>query len=143
MDYTDDPCMNIFTKDQIDRMVTVLGNSPRRASLLVSPGATDPTTVANDLGIRSIVAPANTACPASITPAIEIRNYGSNTISSARIQLTVNGITIETKDFPLSLALLDTEVVAFSPVGLTASTTNVFHFHILLTNGGTDGKAIQ
>lgn len=30
MDYTDDLCMNIFTKDQKDRMITVLENSPRR-----------------------------------------------------------------------------------------------------------------
>src|SRR6267142_1822468 len=69
MDYTDDPCMNIFTKDQINRMVTVLGNSPRRASLLVSPGATDPVSVANDLGVRRIVAPTKTACPTTTAPA--------------------------------------------------------------------------
>lgn len=34
MDYTDDACMNIFTADQTTRMLTVLQNSPRRASLL-------------------------------------------------------------------------------------------------------------
>ncbi|MTI40486.1 M43 family zinc metalloprotease [Fulvivirga lutimaris] len=36
MDYTNDECMNIFTNDQIDRMRTVLENSPRRKSLLTS-----------------------------------------------------------------------------------------------------------
>jgi hypothetical protein len=36
MDYTNDDCMNIFTLDQKDRMMTVLDNSPRRASLLNS-----------------------------------------------------------------------------------------------------------
>ena len=40
LDYTDDECMNLFTKGQIDRMMTILENSPRRASLLIplSPG---------------------------------------------------------------------------------------------------------
>ena len=140
MDYTDDPCMNIFTKGQIDRMVTVLANSPRRASLLVSPGATDPASVAIDLGIRSVVAPAKTACPVTFAPTVEVRNYGSNTITSSRIQLTVNGAVTETKDFSLSLAPLNSVAAGFSPVSLTASTTNVFLFHILLTNGSTDGK---
>ncbi len=36
MDYTDDACMNIFTKDQRRRMRAVLESAPRRASLLRS-----------------------------------------------------------------------------------------------------------
>lgn len=36
MDYTDDVCMNIFTKNQIQRMQTVLQNSPRRTELATS-----------------------------------------------------------------------------------------------------------
>ncbi len=89
-------------------MVVILGNSPRRASLLVSPGATDPVTVANDLGTRNIIAPDMMACPISITPSVQIRNYGNNVISSSRIQLSVNGVVTETKDFSLNLNPLDT-----------------------------------
>ncbi len=36
MDYTNDTCMNIFTQDQKARILTVLQNSPRRASLTMS-----------------------------------------------------------------------------------------------------------
>ncbi|MEM6261708.1 MAG: PKD domain-containing protein [Bacteroidota bacterium] len=36
MDYTDDACMNMFTKDQKKRMRLVLENSPRRRSLITS-----------------------------------------------------------------------------------------------------------
>jgi gliding motility-associated-like protein len=35
LDFTDDECMNLFTQEQVMRMVTVLENSPRRASLLL------------------------------------------------------------------------------------------------------------
>lgn len=38
MNYTFDRCMNIFTNDQIARMHHVLQNSPRRKTLLDSPG---------------------------------------------------------------------------------------------------------
>lgn len=36
MDYTDDYCMSLFTKDQADRMHTVLANSPNRSTLPTS-----------------------------------------------------------------------------------------------------------
>ncbi|OIQ21713.1 MAG: hypothetical protein BM557_02635 [Flavobacterium sp. MedPE-SWcel] len=36
MDYTNDACMNIFTQDQKERMLIVMENSPRRASLKTS-----------------------------------------------------------------------------------------------------------
>jgi hypothetical protein len=38
MDYTQDKCMNLFTGDQVARIHVVLGNSPRRNSLLTSHG---------------------------------------------------------------------------------------------------------
>ena len=38
LDYTYDRCMNLFTNDQTLRMRTVIENSPRRKSLLTSPG---------------------------------------------------------------------------------------------------------
>ena len=44
MDYADDACMHIFTKDQVARMHVVLENSPRRKSLLTSPGLNPPIT---------------------------------------------------------------------------------------------------
>ena len=54
MDYTNDVCMNLYTKQQVERMLTVLENSPRRASLLTSEGLYDPTLVNNDLAIKEI-----------------------------------------------------------------------------------------
>lgn len=42
MDYTDDACMNIFTANQTTRMLTVLQNSPRRASLLTANSCLPP-----------------------------------------------------------------------------------------------------
>lgn len=39
MDYSDDACMNLFTQQQVDRMRTVLENSPRRKELRTSMAA--------------------------------------------------------------------------------------------------------
>lgn len=37
MDYTNDACMNMFTKNQVERMLYVLNNSDYRKSLIISP----------------------------------------------------------------------------------------------------------
>ena len=91
--------MNLFTVEQIGRMTTVLENSPRRASLLSSHGLSDPVPLANDLGIREVISPLDGECSSLVTPIIEVRNYGSNLVSSTRITLTIDGVLVETKDF--------------------------------------------
>ena len=142
MDYTNDVCMNLFTEGQVARMTTVIENSPRRLSLLTSHGLNDPAPVVNDLGIKTVLAPLSGECSTPVLPTIEIRNYGSNTISSARIQISENGSVVETKDFTFAPALgtLQSTTVSFSslifPVGSSLVT-----FNVLKTNGTTDGQS--
>ena len=54
MDYSDDQCMNLFSLNQVQRMWTVLANSPRRASLLT----------------------ANSCQPVSVTPGVLTAAFG-------------------------------------------------------------------
>lgn len=138
LDYTDDECMNLFTVGQVARMTTVIENSPRRASLLTSPGLDLPDPVPNDLGIRNIIFPDASVCSNTVTPVIEVRNYGSNTVTSARIRLAVDGVTLETKDFALNLGLFETAALSFNTIYIPSGSHNI-SFQILLTNGGTDG----
>lgn len=138
LDYTDDACMNLFTRGQVDRMTAVIENSPRRKSLLTSPALDPPASVANDLGIRKILAPSASTCNKTITPQIEIRNYGNNNVTSARIQLSINGHVTATQDFILDLEPLESTTVTFNTITVTEG-LHTATFAILLTNGGADG----
>lgn len=138
LDYSDDACMNLFTEGQVARMATVIENSPRRASLLTSPALQPPNPVANDLGIRSIIFPDASVCSNLVTPVIEVRNYGSNLVTSARIRFVLDGTTRETKDFALNLDLYESALLTFNPLAIPSGTHQIT-FQILLTNGATDG----
>ena len=138
LDYADDDCMNLFTAGQVDRMVTVIENSPRRASLPTSPGLQEPDPVPNDLGIRTIVFPDASVCSTLVTPVVEVRNYGSNPVTSVRIRLVVDGVTRETRDFALDLDLFESAELTFNPLTISSGTHDIT-FQVLLTNGGTDG----
>jgi len=142
LNYTDDACMNIFSKGQVSRMDVVINNSPRRVSLLTSPGLQPPSPVANDLGIKSILNPGTTACSGNLVPSIVIRNYGSNTITDAQIQFSLNGIVNETKTLSsLNLSSNTEATINFASVSMSAGTSYNFSFTILQTNVGTDGNA--
>ena len=138
LDYSDDACMNLFTVGQVNRMATVIENSPRRASLLTSPGLDLPDPVPNDMGIREIIYPDASVCSNNIAPVIEVRNYGSNIVTSVRVRFVVDGATLETKDFSLNLGLFESAELVFNTVNIPSGSHDI-SFQILQTNGGTDG----
>ncbi len=142
MDYTDDACMNMFTQGQVGRINVVIQNSPRRASLLSSIGASDPTPVAVDAGIRSIITPGSSACGDSMIPTIQIQNLGTNAISTIKIQMKVNGTSVETKDISMALSYLQITEIQFTPF-LPTSNSLLFNFEILQVNGVTDGRSFN
>lgn len=140
MDYTNDVCMNLYTEKQIERMLTVLGNSPRRTSLLTSKGLYDPAPVNNDLAIVEILSPYAQACIGTVIPQVVVRNNGVNTVTSARIQFSADNIIHQVKDESFSgLEPGDEIEVSFDPYSLEAG-TDQFSFQILLTNRSEDGK---
>lgn len=140
LDYTNDACMNLFTIGQIDRMVTVLENSPRRNSLTVSPALLDPVPLANDMGIKEVVSPSGAECSTAVTPAVLVQNYGTNLVSTVRISFTVDNVLLETRDFPLALSTDQEVALNFTALTLTPGNHTV-RFEILLTNGGADSNS--
>ena len=141
MDYTNDVCMNLFTQQQVNRMITVVGNSPRRASLGSSDGSYDPVLVNNDLAIKEIKSPLSSECIGTVIPRIMLINNGLNKVTSAKIQLTVNASVAETKEFFFSsIDMLETTEVSLSPL-IFSSGNNIVSFEILQTNSTTDGKS--
>ncbi len=140
LDFTNDACMNIFTEGQKVRARTVLEFSPRRANLVTSLGGEEPVFVSNDLGIRSIVTPVSGTCSNPVIPEIEIRNYGTNTITEANITLLINGVIIEEKTVSLVLNPLEIVFIQFNPVDLSIPGDYNFQFLITGVNGSGDNN---
>lgn len=139
LDYTDDNCMNLFTKGQAGRMLTVIQNSPRRSTLPGSHGLDNPLPVVNNLGVREVLAPSSGQCSTPFAPTAEIRNYGSNVITSSRVRVRKDGVVVETKDFTFNpaIALNASQNISFADISLSPGNHNVT-FEILLTNGVAD-----
>jgi len=141
LDFTEDSCMNIFTFCQRGRMRAVLENSPRRKSLLASNALVAPTLVSNNMGIRNIISPVSNICVANFIPGVEVRNYGTNTVTSFRVRVSLDGQTVETLNVSGSLDPLDIANITFLDINLGNPGTHKVSYEIINTNGQTDQVA--
>ncbi len=135
MDYSSDACMNLFTLDQKGRMLTVIENSPRRQSLLNSPGLIDANESFTDLSITSLISPDIATCENGFEATIRIRNIGTEPITSASISLYNNNSLVETHELTQVLASGAERIISYSPVFVTERGVQSLSFSIETVNG--------
>ena len=135
MDYTNDTCMNIFTADQKNRMITVMNNSARRASLKTSDALTPGILLTNDA--TTLVINLNINCSKTFLPRIKITNKGTAPLTQASIRYGVDNQNLQTYNWTGTLANNQSQNVTLSSI---TSATGVHNFNatILSTNGTTD-----
>jgi len=140
MDYTDDLCMNIFTNDQKARMRTVLEGSPLRLALINSDACTPPNP--SDASITDVFNPKGDHCNASITPSVQLRNRGSNALTSATISYKIDNGTATSFNWTGTLAAgasVTVALPAFTPATLGVHT---FKAYSTLPNGVADPSTL-
>jgi len=138
MDYTPDRCMSLFTAGQVERMDVVLNFSPRRASLVNGVATREPDLGSNDLSLQDIIAPNDFSCETSLSPKVVVLNVGNNTVTSATINITLNGQLLESRNFVLNVASGANATVSFGEITIPSSTDNEFKAEIKTVNGVAD-----
>jgi lysyl endopeptidase len=109
-------------------------------STTVQPGW-DPNapTAADDAGIQSITDPTGTLCGANFTPILELRNYGTNTLSSVTINYDVDGAGAQTFNWTGSLGAGTTTTVTLAAMTGTGG-AHTFNASTTLPNGAADSN---
>lgn len=140
MDYTNDLCMYMFTKDQKVRAQLILTNSPMRASLLTSTVCNSPTTQ-NEIGILFISNPTysqSIPCAPSISPSIVLKNFAANTLSTATFSYNVDGVNTQTLMWNGNLAANATVAINMPTVAVTGLGQHLYNIGVYAPNGGID-----
>ena len=137
MDYSDDSCMNIFTQDQKDRILAVLANSPRRASLTTSDGCVPGVVYDNDGSLHIQGLNNDTGCESAFTPQVVLRNTGSNTMTTVTISYAVDDAPAGTYTWNGNLAS-NAEVTIDLPALNAGFGTHTYAVAIVSINGVPD-----
>lgn len=143
MDYTNDTCMNIFTQDQKNRILTVLSKSPRRLSLTTSIKGNAIPLFANDAQLKIYPNFSETQyidCSSTENQEnkqITIKNVGTATMTSATINYSINSGANQTQTWTGSLAPYQTAYVTL----LNTKTNGLLIASIDLVNGQKDQRS--
>jgi Pregnancy-associated plasma protein-A/Secretion system C-terminal sorting domain len=160
MGYADDSCMNLFTKGQVDRMLSLLYTF--RASLLTSEGADSIILQKTDAQLLHLYAPVGKICDGTFSPVVTLRNYGSDTLHSVNItyqnsdgqsatynwtgalpsfdtvQLSLPALTVNTGQYQMTVFTSDPNDTTDDQVQNDTLTT-AFHLDPVMTTSFTEG----
>ncbi|WP_207493499.1 T9SS-dependent choice-of-anchor J family protein [Aridibaculum aurantiacum] len=151
MNYTDDACMTMFTKGQVERMHYLLEIC--RAGYLTTNGHIPPANVpALDAAPTSVVNPGGSefnpttcqsinypslTCPGNVAPRVRIENRGTTTLTSVRVGFSLNGIAQPEQTVTVNIPFGNSAVVAFPSIAIPAG-NQVLKFWTSQPNGSAD-----
>lgn len=143
MDYTDDACMNIFTQNQKDRILTVMNNSPRRSSLKTSTKGSPISLFANDAEVKieagKCVVDTQTApciAPPPSNKQVLLYNRGTAPLTAVTLNYTLNGGTNKTQNWTGTLAQDKSTYITL----LNTEAYGVLNVSVATANGGADQR---
>ncbi len=136
MDYSNDACMNIFTKGQKDRMHAAIN---LYLSELLESDACVPVA-ALDAGVIGITEV--TLCDTIYVPTVTIKNFGTDTLVQCTIQYGLNGNLIYDYVWTGSLPLTASETVVLPAIAVSPG-IHTFSAQTLLPNGKFDENLVN
>jgi hypothetical protein len=140
MDYTNDACMYMFTKDQKFRAQLILANSALRSSLITSTACNLPTA-GTDAGISSVARPTFSQtinCNNFIDPLLNITNYGTTTLTNLVVTYQVDNVNPQTFTWTGTANPNSTFTLAVPQIAGLSNGAHFFSATLSLPNGTVD-----
>lgn len=136
MDYTDDRCMYMFTKDQSAVMNATI-NGPR-LSILTSPAGCQGVYFNMDAAISKILAATDTINSLSFKPQVQLTNRGSQALTNTTIYYQVDGQQPDTFDFIGNLNTGQSQLITFNELYFTSEGDHIATAWSEMPNGQPD-----
>jgi PKD repeat protein len=140
MDYTNDACMYMFSKNQVTRMEAIINNPPWNV-LKTSNGCQPVSTI--DASVASILNPTNSSstCNNNVTPKIVLTNIGTTTMTSSTVFYKMDATATQTLNWTGSLTTNNSATLTLNAYNGLTTSAHTFSVWINTVNGTTDQNA--
>lgn len=139
MDYTDDKCLLLFTKDQVDVMEAAL--TTYRSSLITSNGCQPGVLKTLNASLKNLIVP-QFICSNSLPSDVTIFNAGSKTITSLILNAQIDNGNVTSFNYTGSVASLSSVIVNLDALQVTPG-AHTLSVYTTKPNGGTDEDNIN
>ena len=129
---------NVYNVDQIDAIAWVQNTDTKEVIQACKSSENLVPFFGNEAAIVDIINVKSMNCSGMINPAVELTNNGSLALTSAELEMLVNGEVVGTAEWNGNLGLFETAIVELGEFNVQVQETNSVEVHILSANGTTD-----
>ena len=129
---------NVYNVDQLDAIAWVQNQNTKEVYQACRSSQTIEPFYQNEAGLSNLDHVKSVSCSGLVEPVIELDNFGSNTLTSAELDVLVNGELVKTFAWTGNLSTFASEKVELGEVSFPVEEENTMEVKIKSVNGTTD-----
>ena len=129
---------NVYNVDQLDAIAWVQNQNTKEVYQACRSSQSIEPFYQNEAGVNNLDHVKSVNCSGLAEPLAELSNFGSNPLTSAELEVLVNGELVKTVEWTGNLSIFESEVVALGEVNFPVEEDNTMEVKIKSVNGGND-----
>lgn len=132
---------NVYNVDQLDAIAWVQNPNTKEVYQACRSSQSIEPFYQNEAGLSHIDHVKSVSCSGLVEPVVELGNFGSNPLTSAELEVKVNGEVVDIVEWTGNLPVFASERVALGEVSFPVEDENTLEVCIKSANGGPDEAA--
>ncbi len=132
---------NVYNNDQLDAIAWLQNTNTKEVYQACKSSENIVPFYANEAMLSDISNVKSTNCSGEAEPKALLTNNGSNALTSAELEVVVNGTTIKNLEWSGNLSVFESTTVDLGLISFPVEDENIMEVRIKSVNGGTDEAA--
>ena len=129
---------NVYNVDQLDAIAWVQNQNTKEVYQACRSSQTIEPFYQNEAGVSSVSNVKSVNCSGMAEPIVELSNFGANPLTSAELEVWVNGELLNTVQWTGNLPIFTSASVELGEVSFPVEEENTLEVKIKSVNGGAD-----